>query len=127
MTLKNYLTVMSFLTLICFGIFIFVAITVDPNSTNWLGFLLFYSSLFIALVGLITLIGFLIRFVFLKQGLAFNLVKLSFRQSFVLSLFLILGLFLQANALLTWLNLVFLIAGFSILEVFLISSRKKIS
>ncbi len=127
MTLKNYLTVMSFLTLICFAIFFYVATTVDPHSTNWLGFVLFYSSLFIALVGLITLIGFLLRYFILKQGLAFNLVKLSFRQSFVLSLFLILGLFLQANDLLTWLNLVFLIAGFSILEVFLISNRKKIS
>lgn len=125
MTLKNYLTVMSFLTIICFGIFIFVAATIDPYSTNWLGFLLFYSSLFIALIGLITLLGFLMRFVILKQGLAFNLVKLSFRQSFVLSLFIILGLYLQAHSLLTWLNLSFLIIGFSLLEVFLISSRKK--
>lgn len=127
MTLKNYLTVMSFLTIICFGIFLFVASTVDPYATNYLGFLLFYSSLFIFLAGIISLMGFLIRFVILKQGLAFNLVKLSFRQSFVLSLFLVLGLYLQASAVLTWLNLGFLIAGFSILEVFLISSRKKIS
>lgn len=124
MTLKSYLFVMSVLTAICFAIFFFVASTIDPYTTNWLGFLLFYISLFIALSGLITILGFLIRFVILKKGLAFNLVKLSFRQSFLLSLFLILALFLQANNFLNWLNLVFLVVGFAILEMFLISSKK---
>lgn len=124
MTLKSYLFVMSILTAICWGIFFFVASTIDPFSTNWLGFLLFYISLFIALSGLITVLGFLIRFVVLKKGLAFNLVKLSFRQSFLLSSFLILALFLQANGFLNWLNLLFLVLGFAILEMFLINSKK---
>ncbi len=124
MTLKSYILVMSFLTAICWGIFIFVASIIDPLATNWLGFLLFYISLFIALSGLSTLLGFLIRFVILKKGLAFNLVKLSFRQSFLFSLFLILALFLQANNFLNGLNLIFLILGFSVLELFLISSKK---
>jgi len=52
MTLKNYLLVMSVLTTICWGIFIFVAKLIDPTSTNWLGLALFYASLFIALSGL---------------------------------------------------------------------------
>ncbi len=125
MTLRSYLTVMSILTLITWGIFLFVASTVDPYSTNWLGFVLFYAALFIALVGLITLIGFLIRFVILQQGLAFNLIKLSFRQSFILAAFIIFGLYLQAHNLLTWLNLVFLVGVFSILEIFLITNRNK--
>ena len=124
MTLKSYILVMSFLTAICWGIFIFVASIINPFATNWLGFLLFYISLFIALSGLSTLLGFLIRFVILKKGLAFNLVKLSFRQSFLFSLFLILALFLQANNFLNGLNLIFLILGFSVLELFLISSKK---
>lgn len=124
MTLRTYLFVMTFLTVICWGIFLFVAITIDPFSTNWLGFLLFYSSLFIALSGLFTLIGFLVRFVILRKGIAFNLVKLSFRQSFLFSLFLITALFLQANNFLNWTNLILLIVGFSILELFLISNKK---
>jgi hypothetical protein len=124
MTLRNYLLVMSVLTIICWGIFFFVAGTIDPFSTNWLGFLLFYASLFLALSGLSTLIGFLVRFIILKRELAFNLVKLSFRQSFLFSLFLIVALFLQAGSLLNWLNLLFLIITFSILELFLISRKK---
>ncbi|MDI3496128.1 MAG: hypothetical protein PWQ35_149 [Patescibacteria group bacterium] len=125
MTLKNYLFVMSILTAICWAIFFFVADIIDPFSTNWLGFLLFYASLFIALVGFFTLVGFLIRFVILKKSPVFNLVKLSFRQSFLFALFLILALFLQANNLLTWLNLLFLIMTFSVLEIFLLSNKKK--
>ncbi|HZJ41824.1 MAG TPA: hypothetical protein VFD51_02300 [Patescibacteria group bacterium] len=124
MTLKSYILVMSFLTATCWGIFIFVASIIDPFATNWLGFLLFYISLFIALSGLSTLLGFLIRFVILKKGLAFNLVKLSFRQSFLFSLFLVFALFLQANNLLNWINSIFIILGFSVLELFLIGSKK---
>ncbi len=124
MTLKNYLWVMSALTLVCWGIFIFVARLVDPTATNWIGFGLFYLSLFLALVGTSALVGFLIRFVALKKELAFNLVKLSFRQSFLFSLFIIFFLFLMAANLLNWLNLLLLVVVFAILELFLISYKK---
>lgn len=124
MTLRSYLFVMSTLTVITWGIFFFLASTIDPNTTNWLGFLLFYCSLFLALSGISALLGFLFRFVILRQGLAFHLVKISFRQSFLFSLFLILALFLQSYNLLTILNLIFLVLGFSILELFLISRKK---
>lgn len=124
MTLKSYLLVMSVLTALCWGIFIFVAGMIDPFSTNWLGFLLFYFSLFIALSGLSALVGFFVRFVVLKKELAFNLVKLSFRQSFLFSLFIIFALFLQSKNLLGWINLILIILAFSVLEMFLISRRK---
>lgn len=124
MTLKNYLLVMSVLTAICWGIFLFVANLIDPTATNWLGFTLFYFSLFIALSGVAALAGFLFRFVALKKELAFNLVKVAFRQSFLFALFLTTALFLKANHLFTWFNLLLLILGFSILELFLISYNR---
>jgi hypothetical protein len=112
---------MSVLTAVCWGIFLFVANLIDPTATNWLGFMLFYFSLFIALSGIAALSGFLIRFVALKKELAFNLVKVAFRQSFLFALFLTAALFLKANHLFNGLNLLLLILGFSILELFLIS------
>ena len=124
MTLKNYLFVMTALTLACFGIFFFVANTINPFSTNWVGYALFYFSLFLSLSGLATIIAFLIRFVALKKELAFNLVKVSFRQSFLFSLFCVIALFLKANDLFNWLNLVLLILIFSVLELFLINYKK---
>lgn len=125
MTLKNYLLVMGVLTAFCWGIFLFVANLVDPTSTNWLGFALFYLSLFLSLSGVGALIGFLIRFVVAKKQLAFNLVKLSFRQSFLFSLFIIFLLILKSQQLFNWLNLFLLVIIFTILELFLISYKNR--
>ncbi|MFA6995519.1 MAG: hypothetical protein WC249_03900 [Patescibacteria group bacterium] len=124
MTLKNYLGVMSILSFVCWGIFLFVASLVDPLATNWLGFLLFYLALFISLIGTAALSGFLIRFVALKKELAFNSVKVAFRQSFLFSLFVIIILILQAQELFNWLNLSLLVIIFAILELVLISFKK---
>lgn len=124
MTLKKYLLVMLILTIICWGIFFFVASLVDPAATNWLGFLLFYLALLISLIGTTALIGFFIRFVALRKDLAFNLVRVAFRQSFLFSLFVVLLLFMKSQHLFNWLNLFLLVIIFTILELFLISYQK---
>lgn len=124
MTLKNYLFVMSALTAVCWGIFIFVAGLVDPTATNWLGFILFYLSLFLSLSGSAALIGFIFRFVALKKELAFNLVKVAFRQSFLFSLFIIFLLILKSQQLFNWVNLLLLVIIFAVIELFLISYKK---
>lgn len=124
MTLRRYLLVMTSLTLLCWGILFFLANIIDPTSTNWLGFVLFYSSLFLALAGLAAIIGFIIRFIIFRKELAFNLVKVAFRQSFLLALFLIAALFLKAHQLFNWLNLLLLILVFTGLELFLINYKK---
>ena len=124
MTLKSYLWIMVILTAVCWGVFIFLASLIDPLATNFLGFLLFYLALFLALSGTAALIGFIIRFIARKEKLAFNLVKLAFRQSFLFSLFMILLLILKSKHLFNWLNLSLLIIIFTILELFLISYKK---
>lgn len=124
MTLKNYLFVMSVLTTVCWGIFVFVAGLVDPTATNWLGFILFYLALFLALSGTSALIGFIFRFVALKKELAFNLVKVAFRQSFLFALFIIFLLILKSQQLFNWVNLFLLVIIFTILELFLITYKK---
>jgi len=124
MTLKSYLVVMGTLTAVCWGIFFFVAGLVDPTTTNWLGFLLFYAALFASLSGTIALIGLIIRFAVNKGEPMFNLVKISFRQSFLFSLFIVILLFLKAQALFNWLNLFLLLIIFTIIELFLISYKK---
>ena len=124
MTLKNYLWVMFVLTAICWGIFFFVAKLIDPTATNWLGFALFYLALFASLSGSIALVGFIIRFIALKKELAFNLVKIAFRQSFLFSLFIIILLILKSAKMFNWLNLILLVMIFAILELFLISYKK---
>lgn len=123
MTLKNYLWLMALTTGILWGVFAFVLKTVDPQITNWIGFLLFYISLFLALTGTAAIVGFFVRFKVLKHELIFNLVKTAFRQSFLFAFLIIAVLFLLSQRLFSWLNLLLLIALISVFEFFLIGYR----
>lgn len=112
---------MSITTAVCWLIWAYVLWMINPALTNWIGFVLFYSSLFLALIGTGVIIGFAVRFIALKKELAFRLVKESFRQSFLFALLIIISLILLSYSLFTWLNLVLLIFGLSVLEFFMLS------
>jgi len=118
MTLKNYLITMSVLTAVCWGIFIFIINLVDPTQTTWLGFLLFYAALFLATAGTAALLGFVFRFKVLKHELAFKVVRLAFKQSFIFALFIVAIFILLSKNLFTWLNLLLLVIIFAIWEYF---------
>lgn len=124
MTLKKYLSTLLVVVVIAWASWVLVINVIDPYSTNWIGISLFYASLFLALLGTASLLGFLIRFVILRQKLAFRVVNDAFRQSFFFSFFLLAILFLLSRDLFSWWNLVFLISALSVLEFFLISVRK---
>jgi len=128
MTLKNYLILMLATTLVCWGIFGFVLFTIDPFATNLIGFILFYSALFLAIMGTSSIVGFLVRFSLLKQKLAFRAVSEAFRQSFLFSFLISFALFLLSKNLFTWLNLIFLVGALALAEFCLISTgRAKIT
>ena len=124
MTLKQYLITMAVVTGVCWLIWIFIVWTVNPEVTNWIGFLMFYSSLFLALVGTATIVGFVLRFIVFKEELIFRLVKEAFRQSFLFSGLIIVSLILLAYNLFSWLNVLLLVIGLSALEYFLLSWQK---
>lgn len=121
MTLKKYLNLMLVATLICWGVFVFVLKNINPNITNWLGFGMFYASLFLAVSGTASILGFLVRFWLLRQKLAFYTVKVAFRQAFLFGLLIVTTLILLSKDLFTWFNLILLILILSVLEFFLIS------
>ncbi|HNX10769.1 MAG TPA: hypothetical protein PKI61_01370 [bacterium] len=124
MTLKNYLSVMGGLTAVLWGLFIAVMFLINPENTNWLGFLLFYLSLFLALAGIIAILGFLIRFKVKGQALILHSVKTAFRQSFLFAFLIVAVLWLLSQNLFSWLNLILLIIIISVLEFFLLGSKK---
>jgi hypothetical protein len=109
------------MTFICLAAFSIVLFTINPKVTNWIGFSLFYVSLFLTITGAAAIVGFLIRFLALKQELIFRSVKEAFRQSFLFSSLIVISLLLVSQNLFTWLNLLFLVLGLSILEFILIS------
>ncbi len=111
--------------LICWAAFGYILWTVNPEVTNTTGFLLFYLSLFLAASGSAAIIGFVIRFIGLKRELVFNSVKQAFRQSFLFAFLIVSALFLLSKDLFSWLNLLLLIAGLSVLEFFMISYNSR--
>jgi len=116
---------MSAATLACWLIFVYIVFTINPLVTNWIGFVLFYTSLFLALIGTSAILGFAVRFGALKKELAFRLVKEAFRQSFLFALLVVISLLLLSRELFTWLNLFLLVIGLSVLEFFMLSYQKK--
>lgn len=124
MSLKKYLISMTTATIITWLLFIFIMSKIDPEITNWIGFLFFYFALFLALSGTIAILGFIIRKKIIKETLIFYSVKNSFRQSFLFSFLIVSVLFMLAENLFSWLNIIILIAVLSILEYILISKTK---
>jgi hypothetical protein len=117
---------MIFATIVCWSAFAFVVFTVNPEITNWIGFLLFYLSLFLSSVGTSAIVGFVIRFVVLKQELIFRSVTEAFRQSFLFSFLIAASLFLLSKDLFSWINLILLIISLTVLEFFMLGYRKPI-
>jgi len=124
MTLKTYLTIMLLGTAICWAAWVVVINSIDPETTNLVGLLLFYASLFLAIVGASAILGFLVRFILLRQELVFRQVVRAFRQSFLFAAVIVASLILQSFQLFTWYNALFLIIGLTVLEFFLISYKR---
>jgi len=115
---------MSAMTAFCALVFGYIMWTVNPETTNSVGFFLFYLSLFLLIIGATAIIGFVVRFIIFRHELIINTVKVAFRQSFFFAAFSVAVLFLLSRNLLSWLNLSILIIGLSALEFFLLSYGK---
>jgi hypothetical protein len=125
MTLKQYLILMSISAVFCWAIWIFVLFMIDPTTAGILGFVFFYLSLFLSLVGTMSVLGLLLRKKFGKEEAVFRTVTTSFRQATLLSLLLIGALFLKSKSLLAWWNIVLLVLALTVLEFFFISYQKR--
>jgi hypothetical protein len=81
MSLRYYLILMSIGALICWLAWFFVLGSIDPTQAGFFGFLFFYASLFLALTGTFSVIGFLIKKIVLKNDqVIFHHVRSTFRQ-----------------------------------------------
>lgn len=125
MTLRQYLILMTISAVFCWIIWGFVLYSVDPTTAGILGFVFFYFSLFLALVGTLSVLGLLLRRKFGKGEFIFKTVTISFRQSILLGLMIIGALILKSQKLLTWWNIIFLVLALVVMEFFFIAYSKK--
>ncbi len=124
MTLKKYLSLMSLAAIICWVCFGIIIFNLNPEITNFYGFLLFYFGLFAALLGTLSLLGFIIRARFSEELIAKQVI-ISFRQAIWLSCLIIFFLVLQSLRLLKWWNISLFVLFLALLEFFFISYNRK--
>ncbi len=118
MNLKKYLIAMTILSLFSWAIFVFLINTINPETSDYLNFFIFYYSFFLALSSTIIILSFLF-----KKNLSLKSSKKSFRQSLLISLFISSILFMLAESLFSWLNIGLLIIILSIIEYSLINDK----
>lgn len=102
-----------------------VVISVDPFASDWLGLLLFYITLFLALIGTFTVLGVFLRRLRMHEELLFHLVMLSSRQSIVLSALVVIFVFLQSHRVLSIWSALFLVIIVIGLEFFILFRQQK--
>jgi hypothetical protein len=85
----------------------------------------FYISLFLSLVGTLSLLGLFMRLFFTKDKLMFKKVVTSFRQAILFAILIIVALYLNSFEMFSWKYLIFLIIGLTLLEIFFISYKPK--
>ncbi|MFC1612969.1 hypothetical protein ACFL23_01420 [Patescibacteria group bacterium] len=122
MTLKQFLTWMAIGTALCWSMFLLVLFRIDPNTGN-IAILFFYSSLFLSIIGALSIIEICVRIFLLKKAIIFTQVKTSFRHSVMFSILFITVLFLQSKKLLAWWNILFLIIALTVLECLFMSIK----
>ena len=107
MTLRQYLFIMAFATTLCWSSWIFVLYRIDPFTANALSFAFFYFSLFLAMLGSISLVLF-VGFYYLSRSAApmYRYVQRSFRSAIVVSLIAVFLLLLQGIRVLALWNII---------------------
>jgi hypothetical protein len=123
MNLIKYLITMSVASVASVFVWVYILININPESTNIVGFILFYASLSLSLIGLFSLIGFWIRKLVLKKEVEFRHIYNSFRQAIFLTLIFVLVLILQSQRLFNFANISLLIITLVALELFIISRK----
>lgn len=124
MTLKKYLILMSLATVVSLVILATVVFYLNPQEAGWWGLALFYVSLFLTLLGIFTLLGFILR-VWLINVPVFQQVGVAFRQASWLAILVVFGLILQSYAWLNWWTMLLMVLLLSAIETGFLFLGKK--
>jgi len=112
-------------TIFCLSALILVIFFVSPIQAGTTGLVVFYTALFLTLVGIFSIFGFVFRFIFKKNEFAHKQVRIAFRQACLLAILVATALFIQSQRLLVWWNLLILIILLSTVEYFFTASPTK--
>jgi hypothetical protein len=116
---------MSFATLICWLVWAIIIFFYNPDTAGIVGFALFYTSLYLSILGTFSIIIFLIRSKIVKNDeIIFRHIKRTFRQGIFFACFVIATLLLAQFGLLTWWTFALLFTCYIFLESLIFTNRK---
>ncbi len=121
MALKHYLALLVAGTALCWVAWLVVLFKINPFVSGFIGLASFFVALFLALLGTFSLLGFVFRKTFSRDTVAFHHIGVSMRQALFFSLIVTLVLLLRGVGLYTWWIMLFLVAGFTVLEFFFLA------
>ena len=121
MTFRGYLFSMIVASLIAWAGVGTMMIFVHPDDAGPTGIVLLYTSIFLAVVGILALIGILVRMWLFKQESRATQVAVAFRQAILFAILVDGVLFLSHLQLIRWWILVLFVAFLTILEFLFIS------
>ncbi len=104
MNYKMYLWTMLFGTIVAWIGWFIVLFRINPAEAGPVGLILFYATLFVSCVGILTLLGTLYRIRSKTEVLINREVKIAFRHAVLLAFATVISLVLSAQALLFWWN-----------------------
>jgi len=117
-----FATIGTFLSWATWTIVIF---RIDPISGGLIARTLFMTSLWLALVGTGTVLGFLGRYLFLRQALVYRHLGVASRQATIVATTIIFGLILQSARSLTIVTGGLVIVIATAIEVFILAGQSR--
>lgn len=124
MSFRWFLIVMALASTAAWIGWVFVVHSADPTHSGILGFLLFYVTIFIAVLGTAVFFGTLIRVWLRPHELVYRHTVRSFRQGIILTCLFLGALLLLSFGLLLWWSGLLLIILFSLVELFFVTSKQ---
>ena len=124
MTFRQYLIVMIVGTACAWLTWVINLYTTDPTETSILGFMFFYITLFIALVGNLSILGSALRVLFKKPNVISRQVFIAFRHSILFSSLIIGCLILISFDVLRWWSILMFMIVLVCFELFFLTSKR---
>jgi len=123
MTLRGSLVIFGIWTALAWVAFIFAVLAIDPVANGLWGEIFFFSALFLAVTGTMTILGVIGR-TKSTPGLASNHLTPAFRQGLLISIAIVAVLLLQRFRFLQWWNIL-LLGGILVLVDLIFSDNKQ--
>ncbi len=123
MGLRGYLSLIGLGTALAATAWAIILVDVSPEEAGIFGFSMFYVTLAATMIGLLTILMTLIRIYALRREVVSREVKKAFRHAVLFSFIAVGSLILAASNHFSWIWLVGMIAGASIIEYFFLQFR----